>query len=97
MDKNLILTQIDKEELNQLIQAAVKDALKQTESQEQPKSDILSVRQVCQLLNLTPATIYNLVCQRKIPNSKVGKRLFFNRSELMEWIKSGKRNIRQND
>lgn len=97
MDKTLLLTQIDKEELNQLIQAAVKDALQQTESQEQPKSDILSVKQVCQLLGLTPATIYNLVCQRKIPNSKVGKRLFFHRSELMEWINSGKRTIRQND
>lgn len=97
MDKALLLTKIDKEELNQLIQAAVKDALRQTESQEQPNSEILNVKQVCQLLNLTQATIYNLVCQRKIPNSKVGKRLFFNRAELLEWINTGKRCIRQND
>lgn len=91
MDKALLVTQIDKEELNKLIKDAVKEALEQTGTVEETKSDILNVQQTCQLLGLTPATIYNLVCQRKIPNSKVGKRLFFNRIELIEWVNAGRR------
>jgi hypothetical protein len=37
------------------------------------------------------ATIYGLVSARKIPHSKQGKRLFFSKKDLTDWIKSGKR------
>lgn len=37
-------------------------------------------------------TIYDLVQQDLIPHSKQGKDLYFSRSELLLWIKSGKRN-----
>ncbi len=36
-------------------------------------------------------TIYALVSARRIPHSKQGKRLYFSRRELLEWLQSGKR------
>jgi predicted DNA-binding transcriptional regulator AlpA len=37
------------------------------------------------------ATIYTLASRRLIPHSKRGKKLFFSRRELVEWIQAGKR------
>ncbi len=36
-------------------------------------------------------TIYDLVHKRLIPHSKQGKDLYFSRTELLDWLKSGKR------
>ncbi|MBA4121185.1 MAG: helix-turn-helix domain-containing protein [Acidobacteria bacterium] len=36
-------------------------------------------------------TIYDLVHKRLIPHSKRGKDLYFSKSELLDWLKSGKR------
>jgi len=36
-------------------------------------------------------TIYDLVHKRLIPHSKRGKDLYFSRSDLEKWIRSGKR------
>ena len=36
-------------------------------------------------------TIYDLVHKRLIPHSKRGKDLYFSRTELLDWLKAGKR------
>jgi predicted DNA-binding transcriptional regulator AlpA len=43
------------------------------------------------ITGLAKATIYGLVAARQIPHSKRGKKLYFSRGELLEWIGSGKR------
>jgi excisionase family DNA binding protein len=40
--------------------------------------------------NLDEQTIYRLVRQKEIPFHKRGKKLYFYKSELNQWIKSGK-------
>lgn len=52
--------------------------------------ELLNVDQVSKLLNLSVATIYSKVCRKEIPFNKKGKRIYFYRHELMEWIKSGR-------
>lgn len=54
------------------------------------KEEFLNVEQASKLLNLSVATIYSKVCKREIPVNKKGKRIYFCRNELMEWIKSGR-------
>lgn len=44
-----------------------------------------------QITGLRKQTIYGLVSSRAIPCMKVGKRLYFDRAELLEWIKAGKK------
>ena len=56
-----------------------------------PEDDLLTINEACTLLRLAKPTIYFLTSQSKIPVIKKGKRLFFSKMELLEWLKSGKR------
>lgn len=52
--------------------------------------EILNISEAAALLNLSVATIYFKVSKNEIPVCKKGKRLYFYKSELTDWIKSGK-------
>lgn len=51
----------------------------------------LSIEEAALIVNLSKATIYGLTHQKEIPFHKRGKRLYFLKSEILHWIKSGKR------
>ena len=53
--------------------------------------DLLTVSEAAALLTLAVPTVYSKVCQREIPFSKRGKRLYFSKKELLDWIASGKK------
>lgn len=54
------------------------------------QNELLNIKEAAQLLSLKPATIYSKVCKREIPASKRGKRLYFSREALKNWLLSGK-------
>lgn len=57
-----------------------------------PETDtLLTISQAASFLNLAKATLYSKVSRQEIPCSKNGKRLYFSKDELTEWIKSGKK------
>ena len=51
----------------------------------------LTIKEAASFLSLSVPTIYGLVQKAIIPVSKPGKRLYFLKSELIEWIKEGRR------
>ena len=51
---------------------------------------LLTIEGAAKLLNLSVATIYTKVCKNEIPVNKQGKRLYFYKDELLDWIKSGR-------
>lgn len=55
------------------------------------KDDMMTISGAAKFLKLSIATIYSKVCKREIPVNKQGKRLYFYKSELVNWIKSGRR------
>ena len=57
---------------------------------EENKEEVLNIQEASKLLNLSVSTIYSKVCKREIPVNKQGKRIYFYRHELMQWIKSGR-------
>jgi len=57
--------------------------------------EILNVKQASELLKLAIPTIYALTSNRTLPHSKRGKKLYFSKTELETWIKSGKRSTTQ--
>ena len=57
---------------------------------EENKDQLLNVEQASKLLNLSIATIYSKICKKEIPFNKKGKRIYFYKQELMEWIKLGR-------
>jgi excisionase family DNA binding protein len=62
----------------------------------QPQEDqILTIKQASEVLNLSVPTIYGLVQRSAIPVSKQGKRLYFSKDELINWIKQGRKKTAQ--
>lgn len=61
------------------------------------KSDdqLLTVDQTAELLNLATQTIYGLVSRREIPHRKRGKRLYFTKSEIIDWLSQGRRSTKE--
>ena len=57
-------------------------------------NELMNVQQVAEYLTLSVQTIYSLVHKMEIPNSKRGKRLYFKRSEIDEWIRQSRRKTR---
>jgi len=51
----------------------------------------MNIQEASQYINCAVATIYGLVHRRLIPHEKKGKRLYFHKSEINEWLKKGKR------
>jgi excisionase family DNA binding protein len=53
--------------------------------------DFLNIEQAGELLGLAKQTMYILVSKGKIPHMKKGKKLYFSRAEIEQYIRSGKR------
>ncbi|MFC4633358.1 helix-turn-helix domain-containing protein [Dokdonia ponticola] len=58
--------------------------------QNQNEDVLLTIDELVKLINMTKGSIYGLVHKNAIPYHKKGK-LYFLKSEILEWIKSGKR------
>ncbi len=54
------------------------------------QSELLSIQEAATFLNLSKSTLYNKVNRNELPYMKKGKRLYFSRIELVDYIKSGK-------
>ncbi|MCK9291653.1 MAG: helix-turn-helix domain-containing protein [Bacteroidales bacterium] len=62
---------------------------KTTEPKEQPEQ-LLTIQEAADFLNLSVATMYGKVHKRELPFMKRSKRLYFSRTELMEYLKAGR-------
>lgn len=54
------------------------------------EEEIMNVEQVSNLIGLSKATIYGLTHKRKLPYYKARKRLYFKKSEIVNWMTSSK-------
>lgn len=77
-------------EISELIEA-VKSLQKEKTSQEVDK--LLSIQEAGELLSLTVPTMYNKVSKNEVPYMKRGKRLYFSKTDLMAYLKSGKNKL----
>ncbi len=58
----------------------------------QPETDqLLTIQEVGLLIKLSVPTLYGYVSRNDIPFSKKGKRLYFSKQELMDWVKTGRK------
>ena len=66
------------------------------EKQEQPTTDqpeqLLTIDELATLLHLTKPTVYSKVSKNELPGvCKQGKRLYFDRQTIIDWIKQGRK------
>ena len=57
-------------------------------------SNPMTIEEVAAFLNLKKPTIYRMVSERTIPFSKPGKRLYFYKDELEQWIRENRKATR---
>jgi excisionase family DNA binding protein len=69
--------------------------LKHSNNEHQPESNqLLTIKQASELISLSVPTIYGLVSRNEIPVSKKGKRLYFSKQDLTNWIQEGRKKTR---
>lgn len=55
------------------------------------EDEFLNVRGTCEFLGVAEPTLYAYSASRKLTSYKRGKKLYFKKSELIQWIQSGRR------
>lgn len=61
------------------------------QANQEETDQLLTIQQAGELIKLTVPTLYGYVRRNEIPFSKKGKRLYFSKQELTDWIKQGRR------
>ena len=92
MMHNLILKPISVEALTERIALKTIEIIKQNEKHKPPHEpeNPQSIDDVVKLTGYTKPTIYGYCQHNEIPYHKKNGRLFFFKSELIDWIKSGR-------
>jgi hypothetical protein len=91
--ENIVFTQLSIPELRAIFRQEIEAVLSlHSPNSTQPESDeICGIALAQEITGLARPTIYGLVAQSKIPCMKRGKKLYFSRKELTDWIRQGKR------
>lgn len=95
MEQNLTFDQLPKavtmltKEVSELKRLLI-EKQEQQPTTEQPEQ-LLTVQEAAQFLNLTVPTIYSKVSKGELPVMKRSKRLYFSSTELMEYLKEGRK------
>lgn len=79
-------------DLNRKItEEVVKEYFSKIENTAVEKEELLDIKQAAEFLKLSVPTLYGLNTRRDIPHFKVGKKLYYKRTDLINWISSGRR------
>ncbi len=87
---DITVTNLTIEDISRAIRNELQNYFEQLEEKER-EDEICGIELAIEVTRLAKPTIYGLVSERKIPHSKRGKKLYFSRRELKEWLTEGKR------
>ena len=89
-----VLISLPLEDLQTVIIDCVNSCLKNNKQEskltKQPEQ-LLTVQEAAQFLNLSVPTIYSKVSKGELPVMKRSKRLYFSSTELMQYLKAGRK------
>ena len=95
MDKNFILSPIETnvliDSITKQVTASILNALKgENFPTSKPDELLFNIQEAGNFLKLSVPTIYSKVSRKELPYMKRGKRLYFSKTDLMEFLKSGR-------
>jgi excisionase family DNA binding protein len=94
MDKTVFIS-LPIEDLQTVIIDCVNSCLKNNEQESKTPTDqpeqLLTIQEAAEFLSLTVPTMYSKVSKGELPVMKRGKRLYFSRTELLEYVKTGRK------
>lgn len=76
----------EKDEFKALIKECLEEVFEPFLKDLKPERDLVDLNEITKYLNLSKSHIYKLSSKNEIPYRKFGKRLFFSKKELDEWI-----------
>ena len=93
LTRQIELLEMQIKELKTVDPDVVNERLKSLEDAIYTTKEILNMKDVCQYLDISQSLLYKLTCTGEIPHFKPrGKMIFFEKKELIAWIKSNKVN-----
>lgn len=86
--QNLVFTQLSAKEFRQLLQEEISKALAEysPSTTTTPTKEILSFTEGCEYLDISKSYGYKLTSKQELPHYKRGKKIYFKRVELDEWM-----------
>lgn len=69
----------------------IEQLLRERKNEAPDPDELMSISAAATFLHLSVPTLYSKVSRREIPVNKRGKRLYFYKSELADWIKAGRK------
>jgi len=73
------------------VNSCLKNNTQESKAPTKQTEQLLTVQEAAKFLNLTVPTIYSKVSKGELPVMKRSKRLYFSSTELMEYIKEGRK------
>ena len=96
-DQAIIVTSADnlrkmiREEVSGAINGVIKKLAKEKEEKQ-----VLTVSEATEFLSISRSHLYKLTSTKRIPHSKQGKRLYFDRAQLEHWLVSNPIDLKNN-
>ena len=94
MNKTVLIS-LPIEELQTVIIDCVNSCLRNNKQESKPPTDqpeqLLTIQQAAALLSLTVPTLYSKCSKGELPVMKRSKRLYFSRTELLDYLKQGRK------
>lgn len=90
----IVLFSIERQDLETIIINCVNACLissQKCNTEASKQDELLTIQQAAEILKLSVPTIYGLVSRTEIPHAKKGKRLYFSKQELLDWVQSGRK------
>jgi excisionase family DNA binding protein len=92
---NGLIISMSKQELTDVINSAVREAITDYRLKESEKAapveDILNSREAAHFLDIKLNTLYIKTHKGELPYMKKGKKVYFSRKQLLEWMTEGRR------
>jgi hypothetical protein len=91
---DVLFSPIPLTEIEILIQKSVGAAMVNFQSSTVPKDDkppFMGFDKACEFLDIAPRTLKGYIAAGTIPNIKKEGKVYFDRAELIEWLRSGRR------
>ena len=76
----------EKDEFKALIKECLEEVFEPLLKNLKPERDLVDLTEITKYLNLSKSHIYKLSSNGEIPYRKFGKRLYFSKKEIDEWI-----------
>ena len=85
------ITTLSTDELQELMESAVKKAVRAAPSSPVDDDMLLDTKEAASLIKYEVTSLYGLVKRKKIPFCKVEGKLLFSRKQLLDWISASSR------